>query len=111
MKTFKLHDHVIFGNKEEGHAEPLLVTKEQRVLRFALRPGQYIAEHDAPNSPVQIVIMRGSGMFTGPDGEEKRYSAGECLVFDSAEKHSIRALDEDLVFVAFLHGVSTMDEH
>ncbi len=43
-------------------------------------------------------------MFAGRDGKEQEFGPNSLLVFDTGEKHSVRALDEDLVFVGFLHG-------
>lgn len=103
MKMIKLYEDWVFHD-DNPFAEPLVVDKEKRVLRFALRPGQYVAEHLAPNSPVHLVILQGQGVFTGRDEAEHECRPGTLLVFDSGEKHSIRALDEELVFVAFLHG-------
>lgn len=103
MKTFSLYENWVF-HEENPYAEPLFVDREKRVLRFTLRPGQEVQEHIAPSSPVHIVILQGRGVFTGADGVEQTFGHGTLLIFDTAEKHSIRALDEDLVFVAFLHG-------
>jgi mannose-6-phosphate isomerase-like protein (cupin superfamily) len=50
------------------------------------------------------------------NGEPKVWSASKrkvqlgpnsLLIFEPGERHSIRAEDEDLVFVAFLHGASS----
>jgi quercetin dioxygenase-like cupin family protein len=103
MKIINLYENWVFHD-DNPFAEPLLVDKEKRVLRFALRPGQVVKEHIAPSSPVHIVILEGEGLFSGEDGVEIQYGPGTLLVFDSGEKHSIRAVDEELIFVAFLHG-------
>jgi quercetin dioxygenase-like cupin family protein len=103
MKMIKLHEDWVFHD-DNPFAEPLVVDKEKRVLRFALRPGQHVMEHLSPNSPVHLVILQGQGVFTGRDEAEHECGPGTLLVFDSGEKHSIHALDEELVFVAFLHG-------
>lgn len=104
MEVFQLNKDWIF-NEKDPYAEPLHVDPEKRVLRFALRPGQEVREHLAPHSPVLIVILQGEGVFTGGDDVEQRFGEQTLLIIDSGEKHSIRALDNDLVFVAFLHGV------
>lgn len=103
MKAIALYENWVFHD-ENPYAEPLLVDPEKRVLRFALRPGQTVREHLAPSSPVHIIVLKGQGVFTGGDGQEQHYGEGSLLVFDAGEKHSIRALDEPLVFVALLHG-------
>jgi len=76
-----------------------------RIIRFSLRPGQVIREHNAPHSPVYIVVLKGRGYFSGVDGKEKPFGPETLLVFDAGERHAIRADKEDLVFVTFLHGV------
>jgi quercetin dioxygenase-like cupin family protein len=63
-----------------------------------------VREHQAPHSPVYIVGLKGQGMFAGADGNEKLFGPNTLIIFEAGENHSIRALDEDLVFVAFLHG-------
>ena len=103
MKLIQLYENWVFHD-DNPYAEPLFVDQEKRVLRFALRPGQSVKEHLAPHSPVHIVVLQGQGIFTDGDDNEHQCGEGALLIFDSAEKHSIRALDEDLVFMAFLHG-------
>jgi hypothetical protein len=44
-------------------------------------------------------------MFAGSDGKQQRFGPNSLLVFDPGEHHTVRALDEELVFVSFLHGV------
>lgn len=63
-----------------------------------------VREHQAPHSPVYIVVLKGQGMFTGPNGEEQQLGPNALIIFEAGENHTIRALDEDLVFVTFLHG-------
>jgi quercetin dioxygenase-like cupin family protein len=104
MLSIPLHDNVVFRNRDP-YAEPLFVDKSSRILRFALRPGQSVREHMAPNSPVHIVILKGIGIFSGGDNHEQRFGPGTLLVFAEGEMHAIRAEDEEVVFVAFLHGV------
>lgn len=103
MKPIQLYENWIF-NPKNPNAEPLDVDQEMRILRFALRPGQQVREHLAPHSPVQLIILQGQGIFTGEDGLEQQHGQGTLLTFSSGEKHSIRALEDDLVFVAILHG-------
>ena len=106
MKTFRLLDNLEFHD-EVPFAQPLLVNDEGRVLRFTLRPGQVVREHEAPHSPVYIVIIKGEGFFAGTDGVEARIGPDTLIVFDSGEKHSLRADKEELVCLVILHGVPT----
>jgi len=102
MKVTNLLENLEFGNKEP-HAEPLHADKEGRAILFTLKPGQSIREHNAPSSPFFVVVLKGWGVFTGGDGIERTCGPDTLLVFDTAEQHAIRAVDE-LVFVGFLHG-------
>lgn len=104
MRAMNLSEGLIFKD-DEPFAEPLLVDKDGRILRFCLRPGQSIVEHTAPNSPFYVVVLQGKGIFTDGTGNEIKVEPGMLLTFSPDEEHSVRALDEDLVFVGFLHGV------
>jgi quercetin dioxygenase-like cupin family protein len=86
------------------------VGKSGRVLRFTLKPNQRVAKHCAPHSPVHIVVLKGKGMFAGEDGREVLLEPNTLAVFGPGEMHAIRALDEPLVFVAFLHRVEGAPE-
>ena len=102
MKTLPLMENWKFSDKDPT-AEPLFVAPDGRILRFALRPGQVVREHNAPHSPVTIVVLKGQGLFAGADGKEQRVGPNTLLIFDAGENHSVRAEDEELVFVTFLH--------
>lgn len=108
MKTFKVHENIIF-NDPNPNAEPLHVDQYGRILRFALQPGQIVQEHNAPNSPVNIVILQGQGLFTGGNGQERKFGLDTMLLFDPGENHTIKALDEPLVFLAILHEAPNPD--
>jgi quercetin dioxygenase-like cupin family protein len=110
MQAISLRDNWVFHD-ENPYAEPLFVDSNGRILRFTLKPGQSVQEHTAPNSPVYIVVLKGSGLFSGGDEEKQQFGAGALLVFDIGEKHAIHAEDEELVFIAFLHGVPEAPWH
>jgi quercetin dioxygenase-like cupin family protein len=103
MKTIQLLEELEFG---EAHpiAKAIHVDENGRLLRFTLRPGQTVKEHSAPSSPVYLVVLKGNGLFSGEDEKEHLCGVNSLLIFRPEEKHTIRALDEELVFVAFLHG-------
>ncbi len=90
-------------NDTDPHAEPLYVDANGRVILFTLKPGQSIREHNAPSSPFYVVVLSGTGVFTGGDGKEQTFGPHTLLVFEPAENHSIQAIEE-LVFIGFLHG-------
>ena len=103
MKTISLMENWEF-KAESPYAQPLFVSHDGRILRFALRPGQIVREHQAPHSPVYVVVLKGQGMFAGADGKEQPFGPNALIIFEAGENHSIRALEEDLVFVTFMHG-------
>lgn len=104
MKKMQLMDNLQF-NENNPNAEPLWVDQNGRVLRFTLKPGQQIREHSAPSSPFYVVVLKGEGLFSGGDGQEQKVGPHSLLIFEPGENHAIRAEDEELVFVGFLHGV------
>ncbi len=104
MRTIQLLDDLEF-HVEHPYAQPILVDKNGRVLRFTLRPGESFKEHNAPNSPFYVVVLKGRGVFAGKGGQEREFGPNSLLIFDEGENHTVRALDEDLVFVGFMHGV------
>jgi quercetin dioxygenase-like cupin family protein len=110
MLAIPLHDNWVFHDKDP-FAEPLFVDENGRILRFTLKPGQSVQEHTAPHSPVYITILAGTGLFSGGEGQEQRFGPGTLLILDTGEPHAIRADAEDLVFVAFLHGVPEAPWH
>lgn len=103
MRSTQLMDGLTFHD-DNPYAEPLFVDKAGRILRFHLRPGQSIAEHDAPHSPFYAVVLKGSGQFSGADGAWAHFGTGSLIIFDPGEIHAVRALEEELVFVGFLQG-------
>ncbi len=103
MKTAQLLEELEFHDKDP-YAQPLHVEQDGRVLRFTLLPGQSVRAYNAPRSPVYIVVLKGRGMFSGGDGIESLFGPNSLLIFSFGENHAIRTLDEELVFVAILHG-------
>lgn len=99
MKTFDLFENLEFTERN-AHAESLHSNEEGRALRYAFLPEQRIEPHEAPHSPVHIIILQGRGMFAGAGGIERECSQGMMVAFDAGETHTVRALDEKLVYVA-----------
>jgi quercetin dioxygenase-like cupin family protein len=86
------------------YAQPLRVSEQGRILRFTLRPGQTVKQHTAPESPINIVVIAGRGLFTGANELAEQFGPDSLVIFDAGETHSIQAMDENLVFVAFMQG-------
>ncbi len=103
MKATNLLDNLKFGDKDP-HADPIYSAKDGRAILFTLKPGQTIREHNAPSTPFFVVVLKGKGVFAGGDGDAHTYGPNTLLIFDSGENHLIRAINEELVFVGFLHG-------
>ena len=109
MKTINLLDNLIF---DEAHPkiEALHADENTRIVRFALAPGQEIREHKASQAVVQLQVLQGSGIFTGGDGQPHEFGPNMMMLFELGENHSIQALDEPLVFVAFLNKIAQVNE-
>ncbi len=101
LEDLEFHDVMPF-------AQPIMVDVNSRILRWTLKPGQKVEEHQVPDSPLYAVIIKGRGMFAGGDGQEREYGLNDLLIFAPGEKHTVRALDDELVFVSFLRSVDTM---
>lgn len=96
--------HAVVSPTHGALAEPLYVDKDSRALLFTVKPGQSIKEHNTPDSPTYAVIIKGQGVFAGADGKEQQLGPNGLLIFEAGEEHNIRALDDELVFIEFLHG-------
>lgn len=107
MKVANLFENLKFGDKDP-HAEPFHVDRQGRAILFTLKPGQTIREHNAPSSPFFIVTLKGQGIFSGGDGIEHTCGPNTLLILDAGETHAIRAVDDELVFVGFLHGAPSV---
>lgn len=101
LADLEFHDAVPF-------AQPILVDQSSRILRWMLKPGQQIPEHKVPDSPFYVVILKGRGMFAGRNAHEQVFGPHDLLIFEPGELHSVRALDEELIFVSFLQGTESM---
>jgi quercetin dioxygenase-like cupin family protein len=99
MRTFDLFEGIEF-NETNAHAVSLHCNDEGRELRFAFLPGQRLEPHDAPHSPVHLIILQGRGIFAGADGVEHECSEGMMIVFDAGEMHTVRAVDKKLMYIA-----------
>ena len=103
MKSFQLLGDLKFSGKRP-EADPIYVDRNGRIIRFELEPGQEIKPHNAPDSPFYAIVLKGEGMFAGADRKPERFGPNSLLIFEPGEDHSIRALEENLVFVGILHG-------
>jgi quercetin dioxygenase-like cupin family protein len=107
MKTASLLTNFDFHDTAPN-AQPILVDRHSRIIRWMLKPGQEIGEHNVPDAPFYIVVLQGKGAFAGGDGKEQEFGPGSLLILEPGETHTVRALDEELVFVSFMPSVETM---
>lgn len=105
MQSHQMLEQLEF-HESDPFAQPLMVNQNGRILRWMLKPGQSIAEHRAPHSPLYIVVLKGHGMFAANGEPEQAFGPNALLTFEPNEAHSVRALDEELVFVGFMQGVA-----
>ncbi len=103
MRTIQLLEGLEF-HEHNPNAQPLFVDRNGRVLRFMLKPGESIKEHNTHASPFYVVVVKGHGVFAGKEGKEQVMGPNSLLIFDPGESHHIRAEQEELIFVGFLHG-------
>lgn len=101
MKTLQLFEDLQF-HERNPYAQPLNIDGSGRVLRFALRPGQTVREHNPPDAPFYLIVLEGRGTFAGSDGREQEFGAGTLLIFDPGENHVIRARERDLILLGFM---------
>jgi quercetin dioxygenase-like cupin family protein len=73
---------------------------DARVVLFRIEPRQEVAPHTSRSSVV-LVILSGSGLVVGADGE-RPVRAGDIVAYAPEEKHGMRALDEQLVLAAVI---------
>lgn len=104
MKTINLLENVSF-KETIPNSEALFADEDNRILLFSFKPHQVLEKHNSPKSPVVITVLKGKGVFTGGDGKEEILEPNSLIVFSVAENHSVRALDEELIFMAILNGV------
>ena len=107
MKSSQLLTNLTF-HESMPFAQPLLVDQNSRILRWMFKPGQQIDEHSVPDSPFYVIVLQGRGIFIGSDGKQEEHGPGSLLLFEQGESHSVRALDEELIFVSFLKSVDGM---
>ena len=103
MEFVNLMEGIKF-NDQHPIAQPIHIDKNGRLLQFALKPGQELKEHSSPSSPVYLLVLKGQGVFKGKDDSKTTAGPGSIIIYDVDERHSVTAGDEELVFVAILHG-------
>ena len=102
LRTALLED--LDFHESTPNSEPLFIDSRARILRFMLKAGQSISEHNAPSSAFYAVILQGSGTFTDGQGVAHVVKPNDLLVFDVAENHAVQAGDEDFVFLGILQN-------
>lgn len=103
MEHLNLMEDIKF-NDSHPIAQSIHADKNGRLLQFALKPGQELKPHSNLSSPVYLLVLRGHGVFKGDNDSEATCGPGSIIIYDVNEKHSVIAGNEELVFVAILHG-------
>lgn len=103
MEHVNLMEGIKF-NDDHPIAQSIHADKNGRLLQFALKPGQELKEHSNSTSPVYLLILKGEGVFRGEGDTQTVGGPGSIIIYDVNEKHSVKAGDQELVFVAILHG-------
>ena len=91
-------------NDSHPIAQSIHADENGRLLQFARKPGQELKEHSSPSSPVYLLVLKGEGIFKGENDSNTTAGPGSIVIYDVDEKHSAKAKDQELVFVAILHG-------
>lgn len=107
MKSMNLFEKIEFNDKKAS-AQPLLADENNRIIRFALRQGQFLQEHRVPSSAVRIIVLQGNGVFKGEQDKTITCGPNSLVVFEPNELHSVQALEEDLIFIAILQNTKEL---
>lgn len=101
MKKMNLLENQEF-NDLNPHVQTLLANNHNRIMRFMLKPGQLLKEHQSPSSAVNIVVLEGHGLFSDAEGNTQELGPLDLIVYEPGEKHAVQALEQNLVFLAIL---------
>ncbi|GEB30695.1 MULTISPECIES: AraC family ligand binding domain-containing protein [Brevibacillus] len=94
MQTFDLKNYLESAPK---HIGALMGFERTKVLQLQLRAGSFIPEHDT-DADVLILVQKGKAVFDF-SGKQIELDPQSLLYMLPAEKHSVRALDEDVEMV------------
>ncbi len=72
---------------------------DSRLVVFRIEPGQEVSAHRS-TSTVVLNVLEGSGILSGADGEQRSCSAGDIVLYEPNEEHSMRASEETLLILA-----------
>lgn len=77
MKTAQLLEKLEFHDPHP-YAQPLYVDAGGRIIRFMLKAGQSILEHNVPHSPFYVVVLQGHGIFKDAGGRNNGWVRIHC---------------------------------
>ena len=107
MDLFKLMKNIEYSDGEHGHAQVLYADAASRALRFTLKKGQKI-DNFCPHSPLQVIVLKGSGVFESMKGYQT-VGNSTLIYFAEDEEFSVRAENEELIFIAIMRGSTKVD--
>jgi quercetin dioxygenase-like cupin family protein len=102
----KVYDtHALGASAVAAHADrpaTALVhdSADARVVIFRIEPGQAVPVHTSP-STVLLLIVSGTGMVTGAEGE-RAVGSGDVVAYEAREPHGMRAGAEQLIVAAVI---------
>lgn len=105
MKTLKplsAARTAVANNTSRPATAILADSADARLVVFRLLPGQQVAAHRNA-STVTILVLSGGGVLTGEDAGqtvELHCAAGDLVVYQPNEAHSMRATESELVLLA-----------
>ncbi|GED27380.1 hypothetical protein BAG01nite_34820 [Brevibacillus agri] len=94
MQTYDLNNHLESAPK---HIGALMGFERTKVLQLQLRAGAFVPEHDT-DADVLIIVQKGTAVFDF-SGKQVELTPQTLLHMLPLEKHSVRALDEDVEMV------------
>ena len=106
----------IYGEKEgaqggKGTVKFNYIATEEELLgaarlfaKIIIPPGASIGVHTHTGETEPYYILKGTGMFTEPDGSVVEVKAGDCCLIEPGQSHGIvNESEEDLEFIALIY--------
>ncbi len=92
--------HALHGGKGEIYKYAVLKPEEMMghgtlYNRVVLPPGSSIGYHTHVGNTEPYYILKGEGIFTGPDGERVRVTAGDVCLIACGQSHGIENAGAD----------------
>ena len=94
---------IAYGQHRVNTEEELLGAA-RLYARVVLPPGTSVGVHTHTGETEPYYILKGTGMFTEPDGSVVEVHEGDCCIIEPGQSHGIaNESDEDLEFMALIY--------